>query len=437
MLPGLTPALSLPLGAASIDSNGKHILLVSQAEYCLLKADTGSSDVVPLRYTVENRERKVSDLHSEEQHLAGGVILEQLQTLHQKAGSSCTFLLWDWSGVLSLNHVGDGQAENRSVSIAPRDLNHFQKIGEGYIAFLQDRTGDVYGAWSKSMDDWYVGVSTQAARITNDAGVCAFKFRGSSLSPIASMSLSKIWVSEEEENEDIASQGLKVPAPGLHNCQVTCLTIVGGIGSSPHTLVQGYSNGDIIFSPLADYAIPGVLSKMHLEMQNRTQHRRCGHWGSITCFLEMTYLPAADPLSKESGFLADAVILGGQGRAVLASGAEDGSIMFWNLEAGKVGELMFSVHPHIGMSPSTYLTMVAEEEARCPDHCLLRSEQRICCIWAFHGRLNAHQDHTSGGYVTFITSVIATQICDHFLSGSCAHSYRKRSTNLGATSCFW
>lgn len=320
----------------------------------MLEAETFGSGTVPLRYTRQLGNNQMSATNSDNQHLAGGVILEQFESSNQRSGSGCTFLLWDWSGVVSLKQVGDAVAENMTVFITPEDLKHFQGVGEGYMTFLQGTTGDVYGIWSKCIEDWFVGVSIKAARINSDAGICTFKFRDLSLSLLASMSLSRIWGPEEEEKSpSIDENGLqdsKIPVSRMQNCQVTCLTIVGGLGSSPHTLVQGYSNGDIIFSPLADYAIPGVLSKMHSEMQNRTRHRRWGHWGPVTCFLEMTYEPPATLLSEKGGFLTDAVIVGRHGKGVLASGAEDGSVMFWNLERGKVGELIFSVHPHIGMS---------------------------------------------------------------------------------------
>ena len=133
-----------------------------------------------------------------------------------------------------------------------------------------------------------------------------------------------------------------------HQNFVVCMTIVGGAHGLPYILVQGLSNGELLFCSLAAYGVPKPLfsSCGPLVPGLPVLSVASGHVGSITCFLEIVFWCA--PGAGDT-VLEDVVLVGERGKPLLVTGGADGSVRFWSLDKQSLGSSVFAVHAHTGL----------------------------------------------------------------------------------------
>ncbi|GMH39079.1 hypothetical protein BSKO_06977 [Bryopsis sp. KO-2023] len=346
LLPDPCEALPTPLGAVSISRNGKKILLVSQSGWCLLAANsTDETGICPSKFRKLTGGTNVGETQPENfGHLAGGFILEEDQNGAGKSENPLDKLVfWDWSGRgMETTVASDGSKKNGAETHMqiPKD-----SMGDGFFTFVRARKGGiVHGVWSACIESWASGEEKESVSTKFDAGVNAFRSdMHAPFSAIARNSLSAVW----DPGEGNSDQGGGKQRSAQ---QVTCLAVVGGVEHVPYTLVQGFSNGEITFSSLAAYAIPVPLDTMRngLKGQSKQGKRRVGHWGPVTCLVELLFDESLEPMSGDLTAVADEVASGNVGKGMLASGGADGSVRFWSLEGGEVGTQLFCVHPHTG-----------------------------------------------------------------------------------------
>lgn len=334
--------------SASIANDGSHILLVSQRRKCLLQ----SGKIFPPSKLCEVEHVKDSLTCSDTNALyAGGMILGTANS-----NGACTFVLWDMSGEIQLISVKDDSWESATGSLAPYGLQSNASTEIGYIRFVGQDNFPICGVWSTRSEEWTMGCEGGCALSSINSGISIFRLNKNELGYLSAKAMPSIWHSEVSTGKGVGVFDSQVSTDELVpssteislGSSMTCCAVVGGSVSCPYTLVQGYSSGKISFVSLAAYAIPGAPEKTDAECFQSIKHSQIGHRGSVVCFVEIVRNVPAEPYSYNSGPQDSRSTNKTSAKGILVSGGQDGSLLFWSLEKGQVGKVIFSVHPHTG-----------------------------------------------------------------------------------------
>lgn len=354
--------LQLPLVSASIANDGSHVLLVSQANKCLLQ--TGKT-FPPTKLQEFMDDGSTLNSSNTKTPCAGGMILGGTND-----SEGCSFLLWDMSGEIRLICAQNGYWSSASTILASNELNSNAPTEIAFISLLALSSTTFCGVWSTWSEELMSECSKDATVSCIDSAINTFRLDENLPKRILTRTLSSVWCPELSkgigagDNKDCVDVEAHWTAGESMGGHLTCCTVVGGSVSCPYTLVQGFSSGKIVFVSLAAYAIPGAPEKSHAPDVSTVKHSHMGHRGLVDCFVEIVRETAAEAYNHDSGLIDSASISKTSATGMLVSGGQDGSLMFWSLQRGQVGKFLFSVHPHTGRFFPDQLPSKNEETAR-------------------------------------------------------------------------
>ena len=357
--------LALPLTSASFCMSKRLLLLTSVSMWCVLEYEVleGMEITLPCNFmvlachtplqTASLKEPSVhgpllteatspSEYTKEEPvvdavcgSIGGGRILHGMST-DRPADLSNHILIWTEGGTIQVASLyEDGRYQVDISKQRNRTLVAVHSWRDDHAIAEIHRLSVPHHDASNAVDE--IVLSELIASTTSESA---------NLRSVASGKICDIWYppSVEDEDQKMATEETAI-CPSLR-AHVTCMHLVTGVTTTavPYLMIQGLSNGNIEYYSLGMYPAPhdpisaGCFPSLAVSI---------GHKTAVTICREILFTrassapPNTSPVHSEHG--DDRSDL-----PILVTGAKDGSIGFWSLEDGHLGESLFMLHPHTG-----------------------------------------------------------------------------------------
>ena len=364
--------LALPLTSASFCLSKRLLLLTSVSMWCVLEYEVleGMEITLPCNFMVmachtplqmaslkelsvggpsPSEAKSLSECTKEEPvvdavhgSIGGGKILHSTSTDRQ-ADLKLHILIWTKGGtiqVASLYEDGRYQVDISKQRDRPLVAVHLWR-DDRTVAEIQRLSAPHHDA---SNAVYEIVLSELIASTTSESA---------NLKSVASGKIRDIWyppaVGDENQNMVTEEESVICPSSSAH---VTCMHLVEGVPSTavPYLMIQGLSNGSIEYYSLGMYPAPhdpmsaGSFPSLAVSIGHKTAVTICQE---IMFHRSPNASPNSSPVPSEHGDHPSDL-------PILVTGASDGSVGFWNLEAGHLGESLFMLHPHTGCLHSPF-----------------------------------------------------------------------------------